>query len=224
MSTPGLTMTVAPTSEPVTLDQFKAYASVDVSDDDQTLTDMIVRARSYVEQVLERQLMPATYQLSMDSFPPFDMSVWLIRQPRPYLPQTRQFQGSGGGTIRLPRPPCTGVTSIQYLDPTDQSNQGHYLNLDMTTAVVDLTTEPARLCPAYGQVWPVSRFQVAAILVTYTAGYPSIAAIPGYMLDAIYKLVAHWYENREAVSGARLYEVPHGINDILGLGWDGEYV
>jgi hypothetical protein len=223
MSTPGLTQTVAPAAEPIVLSQVKAYLGVDVPDTDTMLTDMIARARSYVEAVLERQLMPATYQLSMDSFPPFDMSVWLIRQPRPYLPQTRQFQGSGGGTIRLPRPPCTGVTSIRYLDPTDQTAQGTYLALDLTTTVVDLTTEPARLTPAYGQVWPVSRFQVAAVLVTYTAGYAA-GTIPGYMLDAIYKIVAHWYENREALSPFRLYEVPHGIDDLLGLGWDGEYV
>lgn len=47
---------------------------------------------------------------------------------------------------------------------------------------VDVTTEPARIAPSYGQIWPIVRQRVATVNVDFWAGYgpvtSSAAAIP----------------------------------------------
>lgn len=216
---PGLVQLVAPAVEPVSLADMKAWLRVDIPDDDQLIGQLITDARTYVENKSKRQLITAQWQYTGDSFPPYDMSIWLVRQPRPYLPQTRQFQGSGGGTIKLPKPPLVSVQSITYVEPS----AGATLTLDPTTYLVDTTTEPGRISPAYGQVWPVTRWQVNAIQINYTCGYGSASQVPANFRRAIMLLVASWYENREAVSAIAMNPVPRSVDDLIIQGWYGEY-
>lgn len=113
--------------------------------------------------------------------------------------------------ITLERPPVTSVTSLQYVD-ADGATQ----TLDPSMYLVDLHSEPARITPAYGEVWPCARCQMNAVTVTYVAGYASAAAVPGPIRRAIAMLAAHWYENREAVLvGASAAEMPMQVRDML---------
>lgn len=41
---------------------------------------------------------------------------------------------------------------------------------------VDLTTEPGRIAPAYGQIWPIVRQQLAAVQVAFVAGYGPVTS------------------------------------------------
>lgn len=43
---------------------------------------------------------------------------------------------------------------------------------------VDASTEPARLAPAYGQIWPIVRQKVATVQVLFVAGYGPVTTIP----------------------------------------------
>lgn len=120
----ALELTTPPASEPVTLDELKAWARVDSTDDDDLLTANGVAAREHVERWLGRQLVTATWTLTMRDFP--------------------------SGLIRLPRPPLQSISSIKWKD-TDGTlstmDAGDYL---VDTAADPGTVEPATSWPKPG--------------------------------------------------------------------------
>ena len=85
----GLTQTVAPTIDPVTVAETKLHMRVDISDDDTLITNMITAATRLAEALTRRQIITATWQLTLDGFP---------------------------DEIVLPRPDLISVTSVQYVD------------------------------------------------------------------------------------------------------------
>lgn len=86
-----LTMTTPPSSEPVTLSEAKEAARIDFDDEDAFIAGLIEAATEHVQAVLGRQLMPATYELSLGGFP-------------------------SSGRLSLPRAPVTEILSINYRD------------------------------------------------------------------------------------------------------------
>lgn len=85
----SLALSTAPDAEPVGLEQLKAYIGFTVDDDNARLTATLRAARQYVEAILWRQLITATYTWKLDCF---SRSLW------------------------VPRPPLQSVTSITYVD------------------------------------------------------------------------------------------------------------
>lgn len=86
----GLIVITPPADLPVTLAEQKLWSRVDHSEDDAMLTAAITAATGFVEKALGRQLVTASYELTLRGF------CWPL--------------------IRLPRPPLTSVTSIIYRD------------------------------------------------------------------------------------------------------------
>jgi len=106
--------------------------------------------------------------------------------------------------IRIPRPPLIAVSSITYVD-----DNGTTQTLDTDLYSVTTDAEPARIEPAYGEVWPAARCQREAVRVTYTAGYGATSeSVPEPIRHAILLMVAHWYNCREPVVEGQLMEVP----------------
>lgn len=113
--------------------------------------------------------------------------------------------------IYVPRPPLQSVTQIQYVD-----SDGETQTLDAADYQVDTASEPGRIKPAYGEAWPSTRDQLAAVTVTYKAGYGDDAAdVPERTKHAIKLLLGHLWRNREAVGAGRLTEVPLTIGALL---------
>lgn len=185
-----LKQTVAPAAEPVTLTEAKAHIRVDITDDDALITSLIVAAREHVESLTRTQFMPATWRLSLDGFPPaYRLRGAFYRQE----PE--------GTDIILPRPPLTAVSSIKYYDTSGVLQTA---STDLYAAQTDET--PGRVTLKYGQIWPDAQDIANAVQVLYTAGYStgsdatvSRSAVPQSIKQAIFLLVGHWYENREAV-------------------------
>jgi len=67
--------------------------------------------------------------------------------------------------IRPPLPPLRSVTSITYIDTAGASQ-----TLAASKYQVDAKAEPARIKPAYGEVWPGTRAVYNAVTVRYEAG------------------------------------------------------
>jgi len=84
-----LTQTVAPSVEPVAVDEARDHLRIDTTDDDALLQSYIIAARTHAENITNRQLVRATFTLKFDQFPAF---------------------------IVCPRPPLSSVTSITYTD------------------------------------------------------------------------------------------------------------
>jgi len=85
-----LVQTVAPTTEPITLVEAKAFLRVLGSDDDALITTMIAQATKHVENVVNRQLIRATYELYTDGF-----------------------------ITKLPKNPIQSIEKIEYMDENE---------------------------------------------------------------------------------------------------------
>lgn len=85
----GMSLTTAPTREPVTLTEAKTHLRIDHSEEDGTLAGYILAARHHIEGATRRALSPQTWELTLDHFPP---------------------------VIELPMPPLVSVVSVKYVD------------------------------------------------------------------------------------------------------------
>lgn len=114
--------------------------------------------------------------------------------------------------IILPRPPVQSVNSITYVD-----DDGATQTLSSSLYQVCLESSPARIVPAYNEVWPTVRNIPEAVQVTYVAGYGAASTnVPEQFKQVILLLVGHWFEHREAiVSGTSAAEVPLGAIHLM---------
>lgn len=92
------------------------------------------------------------------------------------------------GPIYLPYPPLQSVTSIVYVD-----SQGASQTLGVADYQVDIYSEPGRIFPAYGTVWPSVQCVPNAVTVEYIAGHDDPCDVPQSTLIAISTLVKRTY-------------------------------
>lgn len=83
-----LVLATAPINKPVTLDEAKAFLRVLTTDEDALIESLIAVATDKAEQITNRQLAVATYELYDDRVP---------------------------SVLKLPKPPLVSVTSVQAL-------------------------------------------------------------------------------------------------------------
>jgi len=167
-----LTLQTAPDTEPITLAEFKSHIDYTASDRDTYLGTLIAAARRYCEQRTYRSLYTQTWQLALDCFP------------------------GNLGTILLPRGPVASVTSVGYTD-----TNGDAQTVDSENYQLDNNREPARLAPARACTWPATDPDtLAAVKITYVAGWDDVADIPADYKHAIKLLASHWFENPSAVT------------------------
>lgn len=106
--------------------------------------------------------------------------------------------------INLPMPELQSVTAITYVD-----NSGVTQTLDAAEYQVDSASEPARLTPAFGKVWPPARWQMNAVKIRYICGYGTAADVPQMLKQWMLMAVSTMYSQREAIStGTIVAEVP----------------
>lgn len=198
-----LQLITAPAAEPVTLAQVKAWARVDIGEDDPFITDLIIAARSFAETKLRRSLITQTWRLTLDAFP--GPSLVGIPYWQPYsLPSH---------AVILERPPIQSITSITYLalDGTTKTLTPGTEYIDLTYAGTMRSDDPVRITPPFGRVWPANIMpQIGAVQITYQAGYGDNASnVPADILTWIKLRAATLYENREeVVVGTRIIVAP----------------
>lgn len=88
-----LKLVTPPTELPLTLEEVKVHLRVDHSAEDALITGLISAATNHVQNITNRQLMRATYRLSLDRLP---------------------------SSFPLPRPPYAAITSITAIDEAEQ--------------------------------------------------------------------------------------------------------
>lgn len=166
----SFTRTAEPATTPITTAEAKSHLRVDSSDDDTLIASLVAAATSWVEEYTGRQLVTATYLLTLDSFP--------------------------DGPIILPRPPAISVTSITWTksdETTDTVTSTDYV-LDKSD---DLSRHRIVLKDAFS--WPSDTRDHAAVRVVYTAGYGAASAVPEVFKAAVKLVTANMYENRETL-------------------------
>lgn len=113
------------------------------------------------------------------------------------------------------------VNTVVYMNPAGTAAVNPFGGGPLVS--VDTTTPVGRIAPGYGQIWPIVRQQLEAVQVTYVAGFGGLYTVPDAIKTAIKMLVAHWYENREAVTPGPLSPVPMAVEALLMAYWPGEY-
>src|SRR5206468_3758993 len=108
------------------------------------------------------------------------------------------------GEIKIPLPPLQTVDAVKYLDgnATLQTvDAGSY-------RVVDGGGSRSSIIPKPGFTWPSATLQAPdSVQIDFTAGYVSIDALAAErkgIIHAALGMIAHWYQNREAVTDGRI--------------------
>lgn len=109
-------------------------------------------------------------------------------------------------------PPLQSVSSITYVDLN-----GVEQTLSPDTYKVDKMSDPARITAAYNKSFPYSRCENGSVKITAVVGYgPDASYVPKTIKQAMLLLIAHLYENREAVvAGKSLSEAPLTVKYLL---------
>jgi uncharacterized phiE125 gp8 family phage protein len=93
--------------------------------------------------------------------------------------------------IAVGMPPLASVSSIAYVD-----EDGATQTVDAADYLVDANSVPARITPAYLEVWPDTRAQLNAVTITFVAG-TSAAAVDAEFVGRLKSAVAYCYRHRE---------------------------
>jgi uncharacterized phiE125 gp8 family phage protein len=166
-----LALTAAPADEPVSLAELKQHTRVDGADDNGYLAAASAAARQWVEQYLGRQLVTATWTLTLDGFP-------------------------SDGSIEIPRPPLISVTSVKYYDAA-RVQQTFAVASYHVHSYAGPESPMGRIELASGATWPTTYGGEGAVQIAYQAGYGAAAAVPPQIKQAVLILAAELYERRE---------------------------
>lgn len=202
-------------TEPITLADAKNFLRVEIPDDDDLISDLITAARLECETRNNRSFIATKWRLTLDYFPPF-ASSYINTNILPAL----QFgvAAVGGrslwvnleaGAIRLPMPPLISVDAIRY---TAVDGSPRTLSADPADGLVVVGAgTPGQVAPAFGTIFPLTRPQLGAVEIDFTAGYgPDAASVPRTVRAAMRFLLAHYYEHRTSDA-----PVPRVVDDLL---------
>ena len=168
----ALVLITPPPVEPVSLSELKEFLRIDAGDtsQDDTLTALGVTARSWGEVFTKRRFVQQTWRLYMDFFPGYiDLKIAGQKVSSPFVSGSNAVLVGIRYAIMLPYPPVQSIVNFQY-----QDSNGNPVVMDPATDYVqDLMSNPARLTPPFGRMWPVARVVVNAVQVDYSLGYAS---------------------------------------------------
>lgn len=209
----SLTRVTAPSVQPLTEAEVWAHLRVSTSGspavpaDRALILNLMAAATDLLDGkdgLLGRCIMQQTWDLKLDGFP---------------CGGTSYFNSWGSdGAITIPLPPLRSVTSITYVDENAATQ-----TLSSSLYTVDASSEPGRIVPAYGQVWPVTLDFIDTVTIRFVAGYADDGAsppdyranVPGDLKAAMLLIIGHWYGNRETAGVAGLTEIPMGAQMLL---------
>jgi len=102
--------------------------------------------------------------------------------------------------------PISAINSVKYYD----SNNDLQTFSDYDT---DLVSEPARITLRHNATYPTTYIRTNAVIVNFTAGYTTV---PKPLLQAMYLLIGHFFENREqVVVGSQVNELPMAYDNLI---------
>ena len=180
---------MAPVLWPVNLADVKVHCRVDLSDDDALLETLLDAATEMAEQATGRALMPQTWELTLDAFPP-----------------TRS--GTSEALV-LTRVPVQSIVSLSYTDEAGISQ------VVLPTSYLLNNCDDfgfATVVPIFGSLWPSA---ARDLQLRFVAGYPNSSAVPASIQQWIKLQVGAMYDNREAETSQRGVPIKLGFVDAL---------
>lgn len=146
----------------------------------------IAAATGYIETYIRQRLITQTVELRLDAFP--------------------------SGAIALPIGPVQSVEGATYTAP-----DGTEATIEPEDFRLLKSGVPNCLAPVYGATWPIARDEQDSVKVQMVVGFGSAGAdVPASIMQALRLLVAHMFDNREAVNvGNIVTEMPFGVAMML---------
>lgn len=199
---------VQPTDTPVSLALAKSQIRVDTTDDDALIGQYIAAATDYAQDSIGMSLMPQTLALSVNA-EDVSISPPVAQYPGdPFTamagPLVNQIQAWGSygraPVVKLTRGPVVAISGI-----TDAAGN----TLATTTYRLERTPAGDRVRLLASLNYPV--------IVTYTTGYASAAAIPAGIRQAILCHVGSLYQQRASTSERPVGVVPHSLDAFYRL-------
>jgi len=181
----ALSLVTAPVAEPLLVQEAIDHLRIDGSTDAAYVFTLIRAARDQAEAATKRALMRQTWKLLLDGLP-------------------------ASGVVYLPKPPLASVTHVKYYDTA-----GVLQTWSSSLYTVDAGSEPGRLYPAYGGIWPSYRAQPNAIEIQFVCGYATADLIPASILHGLRLVLGHLYENREEVGYLTPSRLPAGAASLF---------
>jgi len=183
-------LVTAPAVDLLSLAEAKEHLRVDHTDEDDLITAYVAAVSSSLEAgfgEIGRALITQTWKLYMPSLP-------------------------SDGRIVLPFPPLQSVTSVTYRD-TDNAEQ----TLSASAYRVVAQSESGLIEQVDGAAWPSTFNRADAVTITFVCGYGDAASdVPEGIRMIARLLLAHWYENRQAVAvGVSVDELPMAVRSLL---------
>jgi uncharacterized phiE125 gp8 family phage protein len=199
-----------PAAYPCTLAEAKEWCRVRNGDtsQDNTLTVLIATMTAYAEHLTGRAFVQRTLEQSLE---------WFGNDVSNYQPGA----SSMGSTIALPFPPLLGIEAIAYTDLNAAAQE-----VLLETYEVDTTTEPGRVRPVFGSVWPVAGRVFNPVRIRYIAGYRPTASptdltdnsyLPAPLRTWLAARICTLYDNRSQViiERATVDTIPRDFVDAL---------
>lgn len=193
--TAALELVTGPATASLTLAEVKAQLRIDSDDEDTLLTNLIHTAEAHVDGL-------------------GDLGRAMITQT------WAQYENQAPGWVRLHMTPVQSLTSVEYYD-SDGTLQ------TATVSDFELWRDGDHMIckPKDGKQWPGADTRPDAIKITYVSGFGDASSdIPESIRQAMLMLIAHLYENREAVTEAKLMSTPMGYDMLMNnqrVGWYG---
>lgn len=164
-------ITVQPASEPITAAEAKAHLRVDFADEDTLIGLYITAARQFCEHYMNRVLITQTWRQNEDCFM---------------------------NPIKLKVNPVVSLTSLKYYDTNDAQQT---LTDSSVNFQKDFNSDVAAIYEGTTNAFPsLSNNVINPIEIITVCGYGAASDVPEQIKQAIKIMVAHFYENREAVN------------------------
>jgi uncharacterized phiE125 gp8 family phage protein len=200
-----------PDAEPVTLEEIKEHLRIDGNDEDGYLFSLLQGAREFVEDWTRQSLTHTRWRWTLDAFPPASETIELPIGPLVVITPPG-----------VPAEPLQKISpSIEYINGTDTETT------NTLTHGVDFLAKNSNppTIDVYGlQYWPtILTNHPYPVTIEFIAGYSADGSrVPPVLKQAIKMLVAHWYQNREAV-GTIGAPAPMAVDSLLRLASPGDY-
>jgi uncharacterized phiE125 gp8 family phage protein len=185
-----------PVVEPISLDEAKRHVriSIDDSDQDDYLQDLIVVAREQVEVITWRKLVTQTWYAYLQDWP----SGEYIELPF--------------GSLQSVTPEVIdGVSGIKYIgsDATEYAWAS-------TEYIVGTDYQKGRITLADGCTWPnETLYPSNPIVVEFICGYGLAVSVPAQIKHAMKMIISELFENREITIIGTIFKEMETVNNLL---------
>tara|TARA_B100000795_G_C22793149_1_gene437936 strand:- start:1377 stop:1967 length:591 start_codon:yes stop_codon:yes gene_type:complete len=176
-------------TEPISLDEAKAYLRVSTTADNAYITSLISTARETIEKDTNTALVTNSYKEYLDGFPVSNGGII-------------DLQVSGALNTSTP-------VSISYMG-SDSVTHDITLVLDTDFVSGEFRGRP-RLQPI--NVWATARDLIGSVKISYTIDPIVATELP--LIQAMYLLISHFYDNRSPIVYGSVKEMPIGYKKLI---------